>query len=191
MSTPATATGTFERALSIVLGFEGGVSDDPADRGGLTNAGVTQATYDRYRDRKLLERRPVTQAAWPEVREIYRRDYWEPAKCEFLPPALAIAVFDAAVNHGIGQASLLLQRALWVADDGIVGKGTLAAAAAADERLTIRSMLTLRRDLYRILVKVDSTQEKFLRGWRNRVSNLWGSLFPPAAAPPVTDNRET
>ena len=185
---PAVSLPPFDAALRITLGFEGGVSDDPADRGGLTSSGITQATYDRYRDRQLLPRQPVTRATGPEITKIYRQDYWEPAKCEFLPRRIAACVFDAAVNHGIGPASMLLQRALWIGDDGVIGPKTIAAALAAEERLTIRSMLTLRRELYRILVKVDPTQERFVKGWNNRVARLWNALYPmaPGAGGTVT-----
>jgi hypothetical protein len=39
----------FNRALEMVLHHEGGFVDHPADPGGATNRGVTQATYDAYR----------------------------------------------------------------------------------------------------------------------------------------------
>lgn len=175
---PAVSLPPFDAALRITLGFEGGVSNDPADRGGLTSSGITQATYDRFRDRRLLPRQSVVRATNSEITEIYRKDYWEPAKCDALPRRIAACMFDAAVNHGIGQASTLLQRALWVGDDGVIGPRTIAAALAGEERVTVYSMLTLRREFYRIIVKVDGTQARFLKGWNNRVVKLWEALYP-------------
>ena len=40
---------------------------------------------------------------------------------------LGFQLFDAAINHGIGNAIRMLQRAVGVADDGVVGKITLGA----------------------------------------------------------------
>jgi len=39
----------FETALPFVLRWEGGFVDHPADPGGRTNRGVTQRTYDAWR----------------------------------------------------------------------------------------------------------------------------------------------
>lgn len=39
----------------------------------------------------------------------------------------SLSVFDAAVNHGLGNASRMLQRAVGVVDDGVIGNMTIAA----------------------------------------------------------------
>lgn len=39
----------FTRAITFILKWEGGFSDDPDDRGGRTNKGVTQKVYDTWR----------------------------------------------------------------------------------------------------------------------------------------------
>ena len=43
---------TFQRILPYLLQDEGGYVNDPADRGGATNKGVIQRTYDAYRKGK-------------------------------------------------------------------------------------------------------------------------------------------
>ena len=45
----------FEKAMKFVFSIEGGYSDKKNDRGGKTNYGVTQTTYDEYRKSKNLE----------------------------------------------------------------------------------------------------------------------------------------
>ena len=47
-----------------------------------------------------------------------------------LPPPLALLVFDAAVNNGVGRAAVWLQLAAGAAPDGQLGPRTLAAVAA-------------------------------------------------------------
>ena len=48
---------------------------------------------------------------------------------DVLPP-LALLVFDAAVNNGVGRAVRWLQEALGVPPDGVMGRDTLAAMDA-------------------------------------------------------------
>lgn len=96
---------TFEDALAFVLRWEGGYVDHPADPGGATNLGVTQATYDAHRSRAGLPARSVEFISRAEVETIYREAYWLRAGCDTIsPPALALCVFDAAVNSGVGAA---------------------------------------------------------------------------------------
>lgn len=101
----------FERALAFVLRWEGGYSDHPDDPGGATNYGITQATYDVWRRSNGLPTRPVREISMDEVRAIYRTRYWEPIRGDELPPPLALATFDLAVNSGVGLARKALREA--------------------------------------------------------------------------------
>jgi hypothetical protein len=51
--------------------------------------------------------------------------------CPDLPPRLAFAVFDAAVNNGVGRAVRWLQLAVGAAEDGSYGVQTKAAVERA------------------------------------------------------------
>ena len=42
----------FEKIVQLVFGSEGGFSNHPNDRGGRTNYGVTQSTYNGWRRKK-------------------------------------------------------------------------------------------------------------------------------------------
>lgn len=158
----------FDAALEKTLGFEGGVSNHAADRGGLTNRGITQAAYDAWRAAHGQQPRPVVEATDAEVRTIYRDDYWLAAKCDQLPDALAEVVFDMAVNSGPRAAVKALQRSLDVPDDGICGPLTISAAHAAGPYAAL-AFLKQRAALYRDIVKKDNTQIVFLAGWINRL----------------------
>lgn len=94
----------FRAALAHVLTFEGGYSDHPLDKGGATNFGVTQGTYDRWRAAQGLPAQPVKVITRAEVEAIYWANYWLKAGCDQLAPALAFVVFDSAVNSGVGRA---------------------------------------------------------------------------------------
>lgn len=166
----------FDECLNFVLGVEGGYSNHSADRGGATNLGVTQEVYDDYRSGKGLCRIPVSGISAIEVNDIYRTRYWKPIMGDQLPPGVDLVVFDAAVNHGVRQASKFLQRALGVDDDGIVGKATIKAAheddAAGNTPKVISNIIDQRRDFYAMLVAKNASQKVFLAGWNNRLDHL-------------------
>lgn len=163
----------FDAALKLTLGFEGGYTNDPLDRGKATNFGVTQRAYDRWRARRGLQPMPVAKIAAGEVRDLYRDDYWVIAHCDEMPVRLALVVFDTAVNSGPTRAIILLQRALGVHPDvGIYGPQTRAAVADCDEADTVRKYLDERAAFFDDIVEDDPTQARFIKGWHNRIAML-------------------
>jgi lysozyme family protein len=124
---------TFEQAFKVVIGHEGGYTANPADPGNWTggrcgvgschgtNWGISAAAYPQI---------DIASLTLQQAQEIYRRDYWDRAQCGKLPAALALLVFDATVNNGVGRAIRWLQATLKVPQDGAIGPGTLAAIEA-------------------------------------------------------------
>ena len=161
----------FETALAHVLEMEGGWTDDPYDPGGPTNLGITLAVYAAH------SRRPLDDAMKPALlaelraltprraRDIYIARYWTPAHCAALPAGLAVMHFDAAVNHGVGNAVRFLQSALDVDVDGEIGPETLAAVRAIAQSRSLDNYAELRRVRYRALPHF----WRFGRGWLRRV----------------------
>jgi lysozyme family protein len=177
--TLAPAEAAFEAALAFTLRCEGvdlhwgdtGYVNDPDDPGGATNYGITQAVFDAHRRRLGLVSAPVRGIEMPDVREIYRRSYWEAAKCSAFAaerPRLALAHFDAAVNLGVTQAAKCLQRALGVAADGVIGPVTIAAAVRCDEGVVVGAYLRDRARVYQMIVHRRPVAGKFMMGWRAR-----------------------
>lgn len=168
--------GPFLRAYTASLGHEGGYVDHPKDRGGPTNKGVTQKTYDAFRATKKLASQPVKEITEDEIGEIYYQGYWRPAKCALVPnEAMASLVFDAAINHGPNRAIRLLQQAARLAArecDGKWGRKTAAAVAkAAEDAIGFADDYLLARErFYRWIVEDDPEQGVFLRGWMNRLA---------------------
>jgi lysozyme family protein len=177
-------TDKFLRSLRFVLKWEGGLSNDPDDRGGLTKWGVTQATYDRYRKAKGLPLQPVAKMTETEMREIYWSYYWQPVIGDAHANPLALALFDTAVNMGVGTAIKLLQRAIndllpkerWVTVDGKIGEQTLKAAKSLDAKRLALQLCNRREERYYAIVRANPTQQKFLRGWLNRLNDLRRSI---------------
>lgn len=161
----------FNYCLQVVLDSEGGFADHKADKGGRTNYGVTQKTYDNYRDAKQLLKQDVMFIALQEVKEIYYV-YWTSAKCDMLQAPLDLMVFDCAINSGAGRATKLLQRALGIPDDGVFGSATLAAVGSKDAKELSKAYLKERSDYYDRIVAKDPSQQVFLKGWKNRLKKL-------------------
>lgn len=155
----------FAQALPVVLGAEGGYSDDPDDRGGATNYGITEATYNAWRGSKGLPFRLVKDIERDEVEAIYHERYWIAGKCDALPWPLSLAHFDACVNHGPKNAWRIMQRALGVEDDGLPGPQTMSALQGADKVGLWRDWMVERTAFYLAIVERSRGQLKFLRGW--------------------------
>ena len=110
---------SFEQAVAMVLRHEGGYVNDPKDPGGETRFGISKRAYPDVDILRLTE---------DEAKAIYKRDYWDKLRTDEIPEPLAICLFDTAVNMGRDKAIRLLQRACGVAQDGVMGGNTIAAA---------------------------------------------------------------
>jgi lysozyme family protein len=166
----------FDYCLAVVLRAEGGYSDRQADRGGATNHGVTQKTYDQFRKDSGLSPRDVKQISTDEVTAVYRTMYWAVAKCGLLPQPLDLYVFDGAVNHGPRRATKILQGVLGVGADGSFGPVSITAlqeeTTAGHLAELANNYLAARLDFYDGIVEDDETQRANLNGWRNRIEHL-------------------
>ncbi len=161
----------FESALAHVLAMEGGWSDDPVDPGGPTNRGITLAVYAAAKGMALTDANRITlikelkEIDSAFLTEIYRSRYWQPARAAEMPPALALMHFDAAVNHGVGNAARMLQEAARVEIDGEIGPQTMAAVMTLPEMDFVARYADIRRARYRSLGHF----WRFGRGWLKRV----------------------
>ncbi len=127
----------FTAWVTFVLSQEGGLTNDPADPGGLTNFGIDQRSHPQVDIRHLTRDGAI---------EIYRTSYWQASHADQLPAPVALVYADAAVNQGLGAAARLLQQALEVTVDGAIGPATLAAANRHDAR-ALATEFTARRVL--------------------------------------------
>lgn len=190
----------FERSLKKVLVHEGGFVNHPADPGGATNKGIIQRVYDAWRDSMNLPRRSVQMILDDEVRAIYKREYWDRARCDKLAPGVSYVVFDGAVNSGVGQSVKWLQRSLKDMGlyaglvDGIIGQGTLAAAGLVNDNDALVARMVARREAFLRALK---TFKVFGKGWLSRtkgvlaVGQAWatGSVGPEVSYAPGGEKK--
>lgn len=166
-------TAAFDRAFDLLLGNEGGFSDNPADPGNWsggsvgsgelrgTNWGISAAAYPS-KDIKNLTR--------DQAKLIYLTDYWLKVRGDELPPALAFLAFDAAVNSGVSHAATWLQEAVGTTPDGVIGPATLAAVKTHDGKgAALCAEFVARRLVFMASLPVWRT---FSLGWSRRLCSL-------------------
>lgn len=162
----------FNKCLDLVLKEEGGYVNDPDDRGGETNFGISKSAYPNENIRAMTKERAAM---------IYKRDYWDAVRGDDLPFGLDYVAFDAAVNSGVSRGAKWLQRALGVTQDGRIGPNTIAAANKGDRIGPINRALDYRLSFLKGL----KTWGKFGRGWQNRVDRVRKAAIDMVIQAPV------
>lgn len=152
----------FQKAVAIVLQHEGGYVNDPSDHGGETNFGISQRQYPALDIKRLT----VEQA-----KSIYATDFWLRYRINQLPDWASPKVLDTAVLCGPGTAIKLLQRALSITGDGIIGPATARACLGADAAAVMERYRDALGDRFHDIVTADPSQGRFLKGWLARAAS--------------------
>jgi lysozyme family protein len=158
----------WQKSFELMLKSEGGYVNNPADPGGMTNLGVTKATWENWvgRESDEAEMRGLT----PEkVEPLYKKKYWDAVRGDEIENGgVAYLLFDFAVNAGVGRSIKTLQTAVGVTPDGGFGPMTMAAVQAVDPNELIERFSQAKEDFYRSL----TTFATFGKGWLNRVADV-------------------
>ena len=143
---------TDDEIIDMILRREGGYVDDPVDRGGCTNRGITLFTLRAWR-RTTVTCDDLRMMPESEARAIYRAIYVKPFAA--LDPDIKPQVVDIAVLSGVARAAALL-----------------AMAKEQDERPVNVQLVIERLKYYAKIVKADPSQAKFFGGWVNRATEF-------------------
>lgn len=147
----------FDKAFQHVIGLEGGYVNDLRDPGGETKFGISHKAYPSIN---------IKDMTLDQAKELYRNDYWIPAKCDLLPYPLNMYVFDCAVNQGVSVSARLLQQAAKVKVDFVIGQITLDAIKR-DPEIAHKFMVE------RAIRYFGSTNfDTFGKGWLKRIFKL-------------------
>jgi len=178
-----------DELLDGLIEREGGYVNHPADRGGPTRFGITEAVARAHGYAGAMAELPRG-----EAEAIYKRLYWLRPKFDQVAkrsPAIAAELFDTGVNMGPAVAATFLQRALTALNrngkdfsdlvpDGRVGERTLEAldsflaarGARAGETVLLRALEALQGERYLRLAERRPANEAFLYGWlANRIGS--------------------
>ncbi len=105
---------TFNQAFARVIGHEGGLSVNPTDPGNWTGSpiGTGQCRGTKYGiSAHSYPDCDILNLSLEQAQSIYRHDFWDRIGADDLPGPLALLVFDAAVNNGVGRALQWLEAA--------------------------------------------------------------------------------
>ncbi|MDB5715029.1 MAG: hypothetical protein JWO15_2426 [Sphingomonadales bacterium] len=178
-----------DNLIETAINREGGYVNHPADRGGATCWGITEAVARAHGYRGEMRSFPRV-----EARAIYERIYWlKPGFDTVAPiaPTIAAELFDTGINMGPAVAVAFLQRALNALnrgasdyDDVIAGPRVdeatitalgkfLAKRRPAGERVLLKALEALQGERYLDLAERRPANEAFLYGWlANRVGQF-------------------
>ena len=131
------------RATAFVLRMEdptgtGVVVDDPNDPGKLTRYGISLSAHPELTADII---RNLTQ---PQAVAIYSTHYWQPLEGDRLPIWIQTAMLDTAVNQGVGTAIRILQEALRVPVDGVLGPNTSRVLFATPQATVVSRFFSRR-----------------------------------------------
>lgn len=164
----------FEKAIPIILKWEGGWVNDPDDPGGATNRGIIFTLYKQY---CLSMGLPPTIDGLKGLTEdqakfIYRENFWNRMKGDLIKDQqLATIIFDGYVNMG-NRTLKMWQQCAGVDIDGVIGENTLSVTNMASAR-TLFSCIKDHRTMYYIeLADRKPSLKKFLKGWLNRINSF-------------------
>jgi len=169
---------------------EGGYVNHPADKGGPTCFGITEAVARAHGFAGAMKNLPRDEAA-----AIYRRLYWLRPRFDQVAKRssrIAAELFDTGVNMGPAVATTFLQRALTALNrnakdytdltpDGRVGPLTLHAldvfletrGKKGGETVLMRALEALQGERYLRLAERRPANETFLYGWlANRIGTI-------------------
>lgn len=160
-----------DEVIDDILKAEGGFIDHPEDGGGVTNFGITEATYGAFRN-IAPSRTDMLNMTEAEARQIYLQKYVvEPGFLD-LPEQVLPVVVDTAVLHGQSRAIKMLQEAAGADIDGILGPMTIAAVKLADRRSLVNAVSVIRLKFVANLVAQKPKQSQFIKGWTSRLSSF-------------------
>ena len=164
---------SFKEHIEPLITKEGGYKliNVAGDRGGRTYAGISERANPKWKGWKIIADQGL---ASPSLREAvharYRDRYWTPIKGDGISSSkVAGILFSASVLSGPRTAVRLAQIACGAVADGVMGPDTLQRlnAVAGREFLAYLSLARIAR--FSNIVEKDRSQDKFFRGWVNRV----------------------
>jgi lysozyme family protein len=177
----------FNQAITVILRHEGGWVNNPRDRGGETNFGISmrmirhEGITPEMLDLPNLDPDSLKGLRVGRAALIYNKLFWTRfGYGRIADQQVATKIFDCSVNMGPGRAHILAQQAAiglgqtHIMVDGIMGPLTVAAINACFATAYLQAYGEAMADFYRHICERNPTQLEFLAGWLKRAA--WPDL---------------
>ncbi|MCE5228997.1 hypothetical protein LLG95_05310 [bacterium] len=180
----------FDEAFDYTYQFEVGLDDDPDDPGGITNDGITvddltelglagggdiDGDYD-------IDADDIRKMSTEDKKRAYKELYWERLGLDEIEnQAIAIKIFDTAVNLGRAGAANIVQRMLndfmfivglknapLLKVDGSFGPKTRERLNQLGQPAILCLLSAEQARIYRAIVTGRPQSQKYLAGWFRR-----------------------
>ncbi len=167
-----------EKLIPLIEKWEGGYVNDPDDKGGPTNMGVTLKTwqkcgYDKNGD-GVIDKQDLRLVTRDEmIQVILKPHYWDVWQADKIRnQSVANLLVDWLWCSG-PRTIVIIQHLLDLKTDGIVGKKTLRAINSYPNQEKLHLQIKTAR-IYFIdkLCEIEAKNNKFKRGWKNRISDF-------------------
>jgi len=164
------------KKLSPILAkWEAGFVNDPTDKGGATNMGITigawrQIGYDKDGDGDIdvQDIRLLDEHDFAAVLKIYWNK-WQANR--LINQSVANLLVDWVYTSG-KWGIVIPQRILKIEPDGIVGNQTIIAVNLVDQKKFFDAVFEARKKFFNDIVKNNPSQKKFIKGWLNRLNDF-------------------
>ena len=163
----------------FLIEWEGAVYENvPGDSGGPTKYGITLEDWQHYgHDKdgnKIVNAADVALIDYNDASILIKAKYWDVFKADDIhSQSIAESIVDFGYNCGVGIGKKI-QTILEIPNpDGVFGPITVGKINAHPNSQELFTKIKNRRiDYYMSIVNNKPSQQKFLKGWLNRVNAL-------------------
>jgi lysozyme family protein len=160
---------------SVILGIleaeSSKYTNDPSDRGGPTKYGVTLNTLRGFPAMGHATEEDVKNLTQSQAIQIYAESYAAPYTA-LSNYTIFKFIVNGAVQHGVGGMGRIIQKALGVQADGILGPGSwkeLLNQERGDPTALLGDLIAERCKYYAAIISDSESQRKYAAGWFNRI----------------------
>ena len=171
----------YRKYVPFVLRWEGGVSNNAADRGGLTCKGITYTTYNLL-CKTVLKKSPHREhflSLTDEEVGLFVKYYWDKSTNNNQIVSQKIAEAITSWHWGSGKLGLMWYQQMLNKEfncklvvDGIIGRASVVAINSIDADDLFKTSIKYRYNRFHQICKQNPSQKVFLKGWLNRLKDF-------------------
>jgi lysozyme family protein len=161
----------YRRLIPFIKRWEGGYCEVKGDKGGVTNEGITLATFRHYYGEESTKDnlKNMTESQWEHI---YKIGFWDKWRADEIGSMRVAAMLVDWVWASGSWGIIIPQRVLGLKQDGVVGIKTLSAVNNSEPITLFAKLYKARKEFYEGIVARQPSQRKFLAGWLNRLNSL-------------------